>query len=63
MEFPKYANITVRKRIRLFLDDSEMEYYQREGFKEEDVKNIIEEDLRERIWQVIHDNDITITID
>lgn len=40
-----------------------MEYYQREGFKEDDIKNIVEEDLRDRIWQIIHDNDINITID
>ena len=63
MEFPKYADITIRKRIKLSFGEHEMEYYQREGFKEDDIKNIVEEDLRDRIWQIIHDNDINITID
>lgn len=63
MEFPKYADITIRKRIKLSFGDNEMEYYQREGFREEDIRNIVEEDIRDRIWQVVQDNDINIVID
>lgn len=63
MDFPKYATITVRKRIKIDYgpDDWDKDYYEREGYKEPEVQNSLETALRDRIWEYINDNDINIT--
>jgi len=58
---PKYYTIRIYKSGKLNLDNEE--YYQREGFKEEEIKNIIEKEIRDNIWRYINENDITITIE
>lgn len=65
MDFPKYATITVRKRVKIDYgpNDWDKEYLGREGFKEEEVQNSIESNLRDEIWEYINDNDINITFD
>lgn len=65
MDFPKYATITVRKRVKIDYgpSDWDKEYFEREGFTEEEVQNSIESNLRDEIWEYINDNDINITFD
>ena len=60
---PKYYTIKVCKRDKINLNDYEIDYYYREGFKEEEIKNIIEKDIRDNIWKYILENDIQITIE
>lgn len=63
MDFPKYATITVRKRVKIDYGPWDKWYYEREGFKEDEVQNSIESNLRDEIWEYINDNDINITFD
>lgn len=51
MSFPKYATITVRKRVKIDYgpNDWDKEYFEREGFKEEEIQNSIELNLRDEI--------------
>lgn len=63
MDYPTYATITVRKRVKIDYGSLDKEYFEREGFKEDEVKNSIESNLRDKIWEYINDNDISITFD
>lgn len=56
-----YIDISVNKRFKYELDNEE--YFQREGFTESEIKNIVEQSIREEIWNYIYDNDIKINID
>lgn len=56
-----YVDISVNKRFKYELDNEE--YFQREGFTESEIKNIVEQSIREEIWNYIYDNDIKINID
>lgn len=63
MKIPKYYTIDIHVSGKLSHDDDDIEYYQREGFREEFLKNEFERQIREEIWSYINQNDIRITIE
>ncbi len=60
---PKYYIIKIYKSGKIGLDDDTIEFYQREEFTEEEIKNRIEKDVRDNIWRYINENDIQIIIE
>ena len=62
MDYPTYASIIVGKTIKVKLSDSDKENFEREGYSEEDIKNIIESQIRDTIFKYIKENDIKITL-
>lgn len=62
MDYPTYASIIVGKTINVELSDSDKEYFEREGFSEEDVKNMVESQIRDAIFEYIKENDIKIIL-
>lgn len=59
---PKRATIKICHTINLddILDSLYREYLQREGFSDKEIKNNIEEIIRDNIWQYIPENKIFI---
>lgn len=62
MDYPTYASIIVGKTIKVELSDSDKEYFEREGFSKEDVKNMVESQIRDAIFEYIKENDIKIIL-
>lgn len=62
MDYPTYASIIVGKTIKVEPSDSDKEYFEREGFSEEDVKNMVESQIRDAIFEYIKENDIKIIL-
>lgn len=63
---PKKVTIRVY-RTTIDVDDiltsSDEEYLEREGFTDDEIKNKIEELLRDSIWEYIPENKISIEFD
>lgn len=63
MNYPTHASVVIRTTFDIEISDFEKEYFQREGFSEEDVYNTIESRLRDSIvGKYINDNDIKIIL-
>lgn len=58
MNYPTHASVVIRTTFDIEISDFEKEYFQREGFSEEDVYNTIESRLRTLLLV----NILTITI-
>lgn len=62
---PKNIYITINKTLNVdkVFDYADQEYLQREGFREDWIKNKIEEIVRNEIWTFVNDNDIKIEVE
>lgn len=65
---PKKVNILINVTIPVeeLYSSFQLEYFQREGFKDSEIENRIEEDIRDRIWTndiCIPDNRIKISFE
>ena len=63
---PKKATIRVYHttvKVDDLLSSFEREYLEREGFTDDEIKNKIEELLRDSIWEHIPENKISIEFD
>lgn len=65
MVLPKYAYISIHATVDIdnFLNSEDREYLERNGFKDEDLKNKLEEWIRDNIWECVPENKIHIEID
>ena len=65
MKIPKKATVRVRCDIKMseFLNQEDIEWLEREGFTNDEIKNKIEEWLRENIWENIPENKIHIEVE
>jgi len=67
---PKKVNVSINVSIPIedLYNDNQLEYLQREGFKDSEIENKIEESVRDRIWDnelwdFIPDNRIKISFE
>lgn len=63
---PKKATIRVYHtivKVDDLLSSFDREYFEREGFTDDEIKNKIEELLRDSIWEHIPENKISIEFD
>ena len=65
MKLPKFAYINVNARINLedFLNHEDIEFLERNDFKDEALKNKLEQWIRDEIWEYIPENKISIEFD
>lgn len=65
MKIPKKATVRVRCDIKMseFLNQEDVEWLEREGFTNDEIKNKIEEWLRENIWEYVPENKIRIEVE
>lgn len=65
MKIPKqtYINIACKIDINNVINDSDREFLLREGFSDSEIKNKLEELIRDRIWMYVPENKIKIDFD
>lgn len=65
MKIPKqvYINIACKIDINKVINDSDREFLLREGFSNSEIKNKLEELIRDKIWMYIPENKIKIDFD
>lgn len=62
MDYPTRALIQIRKALNIEIEESDKDYFEREKFSEEDVRNWIELHIRDFLYKYINDNDIEIIL-
>ena len=62
---PKKVNVRMYYNIPIkdIIDSSDEEYLEREGFTDDEIKNKIEEIVRDHIWELVPDNRIIVDFD
>lgn len=60
---PRYYSIDIHKKDKIPWDDRVLEFYQKEGFTEKEIRNIAEKEILNCIWRFISEDDIKITIE
>lgn len=65
MTLPKFAYISVHFTLNMdkFLNPEDIEYLERHDFKGDDLRDKLEEWIRDNIWEYVPENKISIEFD